>query len=218
MPEDVRTDVELEDDEETVEVVHDDIVKRLLDYQRKLRDDDASATRVIVLPEAALETPLEDASASGDSSLRRRDDAASTNDASLTDAADVAALHRTETTVAAAAEESDPMADRIVIVELEPGVTDPATAQGDADVSVGTSDAPAAASSVTASDGSTFEREAFLERSADDEGRIGRMEIALDRLAGRFSELRASFADMAIAADERLAEIEDLLTDVRRRS
>jgi len=61
MPDDVTTD-ELED--EVVEVVHDDIVKRLLDYQRQLRDgalvEGEVPPETVTIPEASADDEVID--------------------------------------------------------------------------------------------------------------------------------------------------------------
>jgi hypothetical protein len=261
MPEDIRTDAELDEDE-TLEIVHDDIVKRLLDYQRQLREgaDEAPATQVVVLPDSTLEMSDDDVGFSDDASMSSSEEDRSPGDAassmsvnvdadavdatggtsgadataSLSDDATPAlsrleealATVEVEEIVSVAADEEDTIEDGVSaatppmeVVEVEADVIDLASARNDADASSAmTNEASRDTASTITLDEPMSEREALIGRSAEVEARIERMELALDRLAGRFSELRTSFADMAIAADERIAEIEDLLADVRRRS
>ena len=51
---------------------------------------------------------------------------------------------------------------------------------------------------------------------AELEGRLATLEERLERLGSRIGELRRSFQDMAIAADERLAAMEDEVGHLRR--
>ena len=154
MPDDPTTD-EAEVDE-TVAVVHDDIVKRLLDYQRQLREG------ALVEGDASIVTTIPEAVSVDDDVIDLRDEGSSDDGpATIVDMASV----RSE--IAATDVES------VVIATDE-------------------------ASAVT-----------------DLEARIAGMDRSLEQLAAKFADLRSSFQDMAIAADERLADIEELISSMR---
>ncbi|HEX6331421.1 MAG TPA: hypothetical protein VF129_09085 [Actinomycetota bacterium] len=61
-----------------------------------------------------------------------------------------------------------------------------------------------------------------MPRQADDaqtlelKERLAGLEARLDRLGTKLGDLRQSFQDLAIAADERLASIEDEIAEARR--
>jgi hypothetical protein len=203
MPDDVTTDHAPETDleEEEVVLVHDDIVKRLLDYQRQLREADestgpeqeASVTAVGTVVEleeivdlTVVETELE---ATEDVMVEQgvptRADGAGDRDAEVIDIWS----DRSDGADAAAAE--------LAVVPDEPALE----TFGATSASEPTPEMSGVEASVT---------------PAEVEARIERIEASLERLSDRFAELRSSFQDMAIAADERLAEIDQLIADIRR--
>jgi hypothetical protein len=191
MPDDVTTDHAPETDleEEEVVLVHDDIVKRLLDYQRQLREADestgpeqeASVTAVgtvVELEEIVDLTVVE-------TELEATEDGAGDRDAEVIDIWS----DRSDGADAAAAE--------LAVVPDEPALE----TFGATSASEPTPEMSGVEASVT---------------PAEVEARIERIEASLERLSDRFAELRSSFQDMAIAADERLAEIDQLIADIRR--
>jgi len=181
-------------DEPSVEIVHDDIVKRLLDYQRQLREtaEDAAATptRTSTMTAEAPSDELVDLTTAGagdtDDGDPGRADAA-TGSSAGTASPDAIVLDTTEAS-----------ADVIV---LHP----------DTDIArsgIGTTDV---VDEMTTIGGEPPASQLIGSQPSRDAEHLERFERSLEDLASRFAELRSSFQDMAIAADDRLAEIEDLL-------
>jgi hypothetical protein len=201
MPEDVKTDEELET-EATPELVHDDIVQRLLDYQRQLREgalDEpvAASTATSPLTDEVIDLTAEE-EATLEASTEGSVDAVTVSEASFESPAEVAEVIDIATGRAAEADEaraslagpSEVIGSGTIDAEMSPAEAGPAAE---------TRDVPTDRSGAT--------------RALED--RIAGMERSVERLSSRFAELRSSFQDMAIAADERLADIEDILTQLR---
>lgn len=212
MPEDVKMEHELE--EETTQLVHDDIVKRLLTYQRQLRDEQTEDPSVVA---AAEETPpAGEARAEEIIDLTEAEiDVAGSGEMGPAGVASVE--ERVETTIATGVDLSDRTRDAEIIdisaarfPEAQLGgiaLADPPpprTIEGFGSVS---DSAPANAELST-----PLSPDAPLLAHED---RIAAMERSVERLSSRFAELRSAFQDMAIAADERLADIEDLISELR---
>ena len=192
MPEDVKTDEELET-QETPQLVHDDIVQRLLDYQRQLR-------------EGAPDEPTP----------------ASNIEISSPQADEVIDLTAVEEPAAEALIEGS---DDGSAIELSPGSADiPADVAEVIDIATGRApdvgafgdEATEQAAVISGEESAAADTvEAASEATRELADRIAGMERSLERLSSKFAELRSSFQDMAIAADERLADIEDVITELR---
>jgi len=128
------------------EAVRDDIMKRLLDYQRRQRGESGSET-----VSSVWATPP----------VRARE---------------------TEPAVAEPPMDAAPTTEEAPAAEQVPEPSEPA-------------EAPAP--------------------SVDVQGRLDALQSSLDRLRSQIGDLRQTFQDMAIAADERLADIEAELTRAR---
>src|SRR6185369_16893361 len=206
MPEDVTTDhpSETELEEEEVVLVHDDIVKRLLDYQRQLREYGDVDEPDLTAPAAAVGTAVEvheivDLTAV-ETELETADEVGAEGES---------ATPADGTPTEGGAEVIDIWSDR------SDGSDHAASAAAELAV---VPDEPrleifGATSSSEPAPGTPDEASMT---PADVDARIARMEDSLERLSDRFAELRSSFQDMAIAADERLAEIDRLIADIRR--
>ena len=205
MPEDVTTDhpSETELEEEEVVLVHDDIVKRLLDYQRQLREYGDVDEPDLTAPAAAVGTAVEvheivDLTAV-ETELEAADEAgaegesATPADGTPTEVAEVIDIWSDRSD---GSDHAASAAAELAVVPDEPRL-EILGATSSSEPAPGTPD------------------EASM-TPADVDARIARMEDSLERLSDRFAELRSSFQDMAIAADERLAEIDRLIADIRR--
>ena len=232
---------DLRDDAETgeeagPEIAHDDIVKRLLDYQRQLREvDEAPAAATTTITAEAAEEIVDLTDVEGDAHTISLDEpaTAAATEAEPIDAAevghgtsagaddgsaDVIVLHPEPTSSDETADTAsmtgsvDATADEdlaTAVAEIATGETDATTeAENDAGATASTTASPAieTAAAPVIEDAAT---------ASDDDERIARYERSLEDLAERFAILRSSFQDMAIAADERLAEIEELLAQTQ---
>ena len=145
---------------------HDGIMKRLLNYQRSLREGASPA-------EAA-------------------------------EAAEVAEIEET-----AEIEEVEETAEAEQVVEVKPTPEGPTEEQRDLSAAEPGSEATADVVPEPVLEASEAGSKAELEE------RVQRLEERLERLGSKVGALRQSFQDMAIAADERLAAMEDEIGQVR---
>jgi hypothetical protein len=174
------TPLDAEQEEAQSEIVHDDIVKRLLEYQRQLREGMAA--------DAAAET-AEPGTTKTDTELV----------VDLTEAE--AAVEARETAEEPIAEIAEPEAE-LEIAEPEAEAPEPTPEIGEPTASEPTASAPEPEPAGEPAEASP---------SADLEARVAELEASLGRVTQILGELRGSFQEMAIAADERLAELEALL-------
>lgn len=165
-------DEKSEETEEQPQIVHDDIVQRLLNYQRQLREGASAAEAEGVAGGAVATDTIEvvdvaAAEAEGEADI------------------EPSAQEVPETGPSASAEAA---ADEVVVIpeaELEPESDLALAEEGEA---TPTGDLPA---------------------------RVDELETTLARLGDQVGELRASFQEMAIDADERLAAIQDAIAAAR---
>lgn len=242
MPEDVNDQVAETTEAEEPELVHDDIVKRLLDYQRQLREgleDTATAPSSVATQTATDElVDLTDGDTLEEDFVDLTEDVSGAprpaENTAIEDVAaasppppplDDAAVDAPTRTIGGAEAPAQNRADAEVIVLHPDPSADQDAMTSASDAAVAMADAPSdesrragawpgpAPSPDRVEDGSP----SVTTGSSDDEAadRIVELERRLEILVSRFADLRSSFQDMAIAADERLAEIEDLLTEFR---
>jgi TolA-binding protein len=176
-PEDLRMDEE----EETPAVVHDDIMKRLLDYQRQLRE--GATGREVSIAAGATVTETE--------ALVDLSGMESDVDADARPGDDEEAAREAE-------------ADEVVVsIEATSAVVEPAF------------EMPAAPDPSAFAAREPIGVPARSMASPDVEARITRLERTLERLGSRIGELRRSFQDLAVAADQRLSQIENEISQAR---
>jgi len=179
-------DTTMTDDESTAApVVHDDIMKRLLDYQRSLR-------------EGAETEPAETARPMVDHSAIEAQAAAATATEEIVDLTEI--------------EDAQSEIEVIEVVDVEEEITTPeiakiaeAEAEAEPEPEPDEADAPEAA---------PIEAEA-APAGADLADRVDELEASVDKIATMLAAVRSDFQDLAIRADERIAEIEDELAAVR---
>ncbi len=246
MPEDVNDQVAETTEAEEPELVHDDIVKRLLDYQRQLREglEETSTDAASAASSVATQTATDElVDLTGGDTLEEdfvdlTEDVSGAprpaEDMTIEDVAvaspppppldDSAVDTPTLTTGGAEAPARDRADAEVIVLHPDPSADQDAMTSA-SDAAVARSDAPSdeagragawpgpAPSPARVEDGSPSVTTASSDDDAAD--RIVELERRLEILVVRFADLRSSFQDMAIAADERLAEIEDLLTEVR---
>lgn len=183
------TPLDAEQEEAQSEIVHDDIVKRLLEYQRQLREGMAA--------DASPET-AEPGTTKTDTELV----------VDLTEAE--AAVEARETAEEPIAEIPEPEAE-LEIAEPEPiaEIAEPEAEAPEPTPEIG--EPTASKPTASAPEPEPAGEPAEASPSADLEARVAELEASLGRVTQILGELRGSFQEMAIAADERLAEIEALL-------
>src|SRR3990172_3822273 len=162
MPDDVITPDEEQD--ELTPVAHDDIMKRLLDYQRLLRQEGPPETQAgpsrTMVDHSAREAQAASATATAaDEIVDLTEVEESDADVEILEVADLAEVY---TTLEAAKDEEEPAAEEADLTE-----------------------------------------------------RVEQLEASLDRIAGMLAAVRSDLQDLAIRADERIAEIEDALASAR---
>lgn len=207
---------------EAAETAHDDIMKRLLDYQRSLREGAS--------PEEAAEAMKRGI---GDQSLLEASSAAES----------LAELLSTEVMpdeIPESEVEAEPTLEAEAVPEVEaleepePEIEAPEEPEPEIEAAVEmfepTVESPPEA---VAEDALEATREPVLEQAeespaAEDdlvvatgsrsglEARVGSLEGKLDDLGAKIAELRRNFQDMAIAADERLATMAEEVEQARR--
>jgi hypothetical protein len=204
MPEETTTGTEQHEEEAEAPasgIVHEDIMQRLLEYQRQLREGvtdgaaQAPERPEAVVAEATTATKTEDVEVVDITAAEAELEAAAVGDgaAAVDDASRNVEIAEVE---AREAVEVEPIASPEVAKPTEELFSTPAPSTPPrvwAETSKATPAAPA----------------------AEDLGaRVAALEDALARVSSMVAELRASFQDMAIAADERLATIEETLAGV----
>lgn len=197
MPEDVKTDEEPET--EAPQLVHDDIVKRLLDYQRRLREGAPDDPAPVSDPEMSPSVIDEVIDLTAEEELV------------------VEGSTSTEAVPQPVAQgPGEAPADVAEVIDISTGRAAEA-GPASAETKISGSDASGAEMTETASeppDGSAV-TSADLGATQALEDRIDEIERSLERLSSKFAELRSAFQDMAIAADERLADIQDVIAQLR---
>jgi len=230
------------DEEANPNIAHDDIVKRLLDYQRQLREGApeelaAAATTTITAESAADEVvDLTTVEADDDADTITLDEPA-TAGATSVETATTDATGAVATGTDVMSETSEPGADDeasadVIVLRPEGSPTErdaqdtavmtAVDASADEDVATAMTElaereaaAPIDATASATTPETTVAAPEVAASDPDDAERIARYERSLEDLAERFATLRSSFQDMAIAADERLAEIEELLAQTQ---
>jgi hypothetical protein len=201
-PEEGWTDVPADSDEPTV--AHDDIMKRLIDYQRTLREG-ASPEEAAEAARSAFTDPRPPEAPTTVSELV--DVTAETEER-----ADVEVQIEPEPATAEA-EPEPPTAEAEPASEpLDTGWEDVVPPQAEPEWSP-TAEAPGY---VTIPESPAETRQEAADPVPDLRAEVGSLEERLDRLVAKIGELRSSFQDMAIAADERLAAMEREIGDLRR--
>ena len=160
MPDDVITPDDEQD--ELTPVAHDDIMKRLLDYQRLLREESPPETH------AGPSRTMVDYSAMEAQAL--------TATATAEEIVDLTEVEESEVDI-----EIVEVADLPEIATVEPPQTELSTSTAEGDLTE----------------------------------RVEQLEASLDRIARMLAAVRSDFQDLAIRADERIAEIEDALAAAR---
>jgi hypothetical protein len=169
MSDDASTDADREPEgprpQQPAEASHDDIMKRLIDYQRRQQGGatkEEAASSVWAVPASAPQTA----------------EAAPTPPAPV---------------------EVQPAPSEVQLAPAEVHVVPPEVDQITAEVHPAPSEVPPPES----------------HPATDADARIERLQSAFDRLGSQIGEMRQAFQDMAIAADERLTEIESEIARVR---
>lgn len=173
---------------EAAETAHDDIMKRLLDYQRSLREGASPEEAAEAMKRGITDPALLEASSAAESLA----DLLSTEVV-----ADEAPAVQSEPE-AEPEPEPEPSPESLLEPESEEAVSEPIPET-------------IAEPSVTAG-----ELEAVRGSRSELEARVGKLEGQLEGLGERIAELRRSFQEMAIAADERLANMADEVEQARR--
>jgi len=173
MPDDVITPDEEQDD--LTPVVHDDIMKRLLDYQRRLREDSPSEPSHPLVDYSAMEAQAAMATATEE----------------IVDLTEI----------------EEPEAEIEVIEVVEVGEADEVdeVEPVDANAAAAPTGEPTKVEEPSPAEGSLAER-------------VEQLEASLDQIATMLAAMRSDFQDLAIRADERIAEIEDALASARGRA
>ena len=206
MPDDITTPDEEQDD--LTPVVHDDIMKRLLDYQRQFREGSE--------PQEAAEDPR----AMVDYSAMEAQAAIATATAA-DEVVDLTEIEEAETEIEVIEIEEVATPEAVQVAEAEAmrkrvaqeavQVAESPTAE-ETELEPEISKAEVAELTMaepTKVEGSTPAAEGGLAE------RVEQLEAALERIAMMLGAVRSDFQDLAIRADERISEIEDALAAVR---
>ena len=190
MPDDVSPPDEDQDD--LAPVAHDDIMKRLLDYQRRFREENPSEPSHPLVDYSAMEAQAALATATEEivdlTEIEESEAEIEVVEVVEVDEADVlpeaAKSAQAEAMHERDAEDTAPMsAETLASRAAEPVVTK-------------------AEESPPAAEGNLAER-------------VEQLEASLDEIAMMLAAVRSDFQDLAIRADERIAEIEDALASAR---
>ncbi len=185
----------------TADTAHDDIMKRLLDYQRSLREGASPEEAAEIMREGTTDSAVLEASSTAES---------------------LAELLSTEVVPdEAVAVESEPVIEPAVEVpfelevepELEREPSPVRSLEPEAEEAVGAEPPVETIAEPALASG---DLEAIGGSRSELEARVGKLEGQLEGLGARIAELRRSFQDMAIAADERLATMADEVEQARR--
>ena len=190
MPDDVSPPDEEQDD--LAPVAHDDIMKRLLDYQRRFREENPSEPSHPLVDYSAMEAQAALAIATEE----------------IVDLTEI--------------EESEAEIEVIEVVEVDEADVPPEAAKSaqaeamherdaedTAPMSAETPASKAAEPVVTKAEESPPAAKGNLAE------RVEQLEASLDEIAMMLAAVRSDFQDLAIRADERIAEIEDALASAR---
>ena len=190
MPDDVSPPDEEQDD--LAPVAHDDIMKRLLDYQRRFREENPSEPSHPLVDYSAMEAQAALATATEE----------------IVDLTEI--------------EESEAEIEVVEVVEVDEADVLPEAAKSaqaeamherdaedTAPMSAETPASKAAEPVVTKAEESPPAAEGNLAE------RVEQLEASLDEIAMMLAAVRSDFQDLAIRADERIAEIEDALASAR---
>ena len=205
MPEETTTDAEsAEQGAQAPGIVHDDIMQRLLEYQRQLREG--------VAPHEAAEAP--------GTALTEAPAATTTEIVEVVDITEAEPeLEAVETKAEEAADEAPEIVEILDVVEdLEievirpPEVEEPAEELSSTPTSSTT--ARTRAKPAEPSEPTPPESVPAAPTAQDLHARVAELEDALARVSAMVAELRSSLQDMAIAANERLALVEETLAGI----
>ena len=190
MPDDVSTPDEEQDD--LAPVAHDDIMKRLLDYQRRFREENPSEPSHPLVDYSAMEAQAALATATEE----------------IVDLTEI--------------EESAAEIEVIEVVEVDEADVPPEAAKSAQAEAMHERDAEDAAT-MSAETPASKAAEPVVTKAEESppaaEGnlaeRVEQLEASLDEIAMMLAAVRSDFQDLAIRADERIAEIEDALASAR---
>ena len=190
MPDDVSPPDEDQDD--LAPVAHDDIMKRLLDYQRRFREENPSEPSHPLVDYSAMEAQAALATATEE----------------IVDLTEI--------------EESEAEIEVIEVVEVDEADVPPEAAKSAQAEAMHERDAEDTApmSAETPASKAAEPVVTKAEESPPAAGgnlaeRVEQLEASLDEIAMMLAAVRSDFQDLAIRADERIAEIEDALASAR---
>jgi len=200
MPDDVSPPDEDQDD--LAPVAHDDIMKRLLDYQRRFREENPSEPSHPLVDYSAMEAQAALATATEE-------------------IVDLTEIEESEDEIEESAAEIE-VIEVVEVVEVDEADVPPEAAKSaqaeamherdaedTAPMSAETPASKAAEPVVTKAEESPPAAEGNLAE------RVEQLEASLDEIAMMLAAVRSDFQDLAIRADERIAEIEDALASAR---
>jgi hypothetical protein len=214
MPDDVMTPGD--DQEEAGPIVHDDIMKRLLDYQRQLREGPDAEGAPPLVDHSRLEAQTATATAEEIVDLTELEQAEP-----VTELVDI---REPEPEVV---EITEPEAQVVDITEPQAGVVETAEPEAEVATIAASMDDVAAIVDALPEEAPTSKEEAEPTPATEGAGiappagdqqlaeRVERLEASFEKIATMLAAVRSDFQDLAIRADERIAQIEDALAEVR---
>ena len=208
---------------EAAETAHDDIMKRLLDYQRSLREGASPEEAAEAMKRGISDPSLLEASSAAESLAQLLSTEVAPDEGPEVQAeaeaepgleAEVAPeIETPEIEALPEIEEPDEPDVETAVEAFEPAVlSPPEVAPGDAVEATPEPLPEPAAEFSTAEDDQALPTGSRSVLAA----RVGSLEGKLDDLGAKIAELRRSFQDMAIAADERLASMAEEVERARR--
>ena len=198
MPDEMSMSEDAEETEATPPIVHDDIMQRLLDYQRQLREgltpEQGAAPNAppILVDHAALGSPAP---------IGTQTETVEVVDLAAVEATIEEPLEVIE--VALVVDAADAAPSETIVAETKPAPAD-AVPQIWVASSITSEPTLMPAAPVAATD-----------ESGDLAARLAKLEDTLSSVAKSISDLRAQFQNMAIAADDRLAAIESMISGAK---
>ena len=193
MPDDVSPPDEEQDD--LAPVAHDDIMKRLLDYQRRFREENPSEPSHPLVDYSAMEAQAALATAT-EEIVDLTEIEESEDEIEVIEVVEVVEVDEADVPPEAAkSAQAEAMHER--------------DAEDAATMSAETPASKAAEPVVTKAEESPPAAEGNLAE------RVEQLEASLDEIAMMLAAVRSDFQDLAIRADERIAEIEDALASAR---
>jgi len=193
MPDDVSPPDEEQDD--LAPVAHDDIMKRLLDYQRRFREENPSEPSHPLVDYSAMEAQAALATAT-EEIVDLTEIEESEDEIEVIEVVEVVEVDEADVPPEAAkSAQAEAMHER--------------DAEDTAPMSAETPASKAAEPVVTKAEESPPAAEGNLAE------RVEQLEASLDEIAMMLAAVRSDFQDLAIRADERIAEIEDALASAR---